>query len=208
MRVLVVVLLLITGLSPAVSPPQSAKTHIWVDEKMSAMSLDEKIAQLMMIEVRPRLGKSHLDNVRYLVRKHQLGGVIFFKGNPQTQVSLTNELQSYVNTKLLVAIDGEWGLSMRLSNTIEYPYQMALGAINADTLLFQMGQHIGLQCKRMGIHVNFAPVAALNNIPKKPVINYRSCGEEQAKIPKTTLAYALGKPPEGVLACTQPFPGQ
>lgn len=171
------------------------------------MTMDERIAQLMMIEVRPTYGKAHLDKVRSDIEKYKVGGVIFFKGDPLTEVQLTNEFQAMSKTPLLVAIDGEWGLAMRLSNTTSFPYQMGLGGISNNDIIYEMGREIGRQCRRMGIHVNFAPVVDINNNPNNPVINYRSFGEDRKNVAEKGWAYAKGMQQENVMACAKHFPG-
>lgn len=205
-RISLILLMMLPSL--AVFAPDSDPTiSVWVEETYEKMSWEDRIAQLMMIEVRPTYGKAHLDAVRKTIKDHQVGGVIFFKGDPLTEVKLTNELNSYSNTALMVGIDGEWGLAMRLSNTIEYPYQLGLGGIQNDDLIFQMGRQIGLDCKRMGIHINFAPVIDINNNPNNPVINYRSFGENRENVAKKGWEYARGMQEVGVMACAKHFPG-
>lgn len=179
----------------------------WEKQQLAAMSLDQKIAQLMMIEVRPTLGVKHLQEVRTQVQQYQVGGLIFFKGDPIQQALLTNELQAMSKVPMMIAIDGEWGLSMRLSNTPEYPYQLALGAIQNEELLYEMGREIGRNCRRMGIHVNFAPVADVNNNPRNPVINYRSFGEQTMAVARKSWLYARGMQDEKIIACAKHFPG-
>src|SRR5690606_29425936 len=97
-----------------------------------------------------------------------LGGVVFFQGGPQRQAVLTNKYQSLSKTPLMIALDGEWGLGMRLDSTISYPYQMTLGAVQDNNLIYRMGQQIAKDFKRLGIHINFAPVMDVNNNPKNP----------------------------------------
>ena len=179
----------------------------WVDQVYQGLTLEEQIAQLMMIEVRPTYGKAHLDRVRADIQKYKVGGVIFFKGDPLTEVKLTNEFQAMSKTPLMVAIDGEWGLAMRLKNTTSFPYQMGLGGISDNEIIYQMGREIGRQCKRMGIHVNFAPVVDINNNPNNPVINYRSFGEDKHNVAAKGWAYAKGMQQENVIACAKHFPG-
>ncbi|MCB9262500.1 MAG: serine hydrolase [Flavobacteriales bacterium] len=189
------------------APEQKSATDSWAETKLSEMTLDEKIAQLMMIEVRPTYGQAHLDAVRNTVDKYQVGGIILFKGEPLSELRLTNDYQSISKTPLMVAIDGEWGLAMRLSNTTSFPYQMGLGGIADNDIIFQMGRQIGRQCRRMGIHVNFAPVVDVNNNPKNPVINYRSFGESRENVAAKGWAYAKGMQTENVIACAKHFPG-
>lgn len=207
MRLTFVVILFLTGLLSSKAPPLDQKNQSWVDSVYNSLSVEERIAQLMMIEVRPTLGPAHLDDVRRTIAQHKVGGVIFFKGEPIKQVQLTNEFQAMSETPLMVAIDGEWGLAMRLSQTTSFPYQMGLGGIADNDLIYQMGREIGRQCKRMGIHVNFAPVIDINNNPNNPVINYRSFGEDRENVAKKGWAYAKGMQSENVMACAKHFPG-
>jgi beta-glucosidase-like glycosyl hydrolase len=179
----------------------------WADIQFDSLTVDERIAQLFMIECRPTYGSKHIAEVERTIREHKVGGVIFFKGNPTQQVQLTNRFQELSKTKMLVAIDGEWGLAMRLSNTISYPYQLGLGSIQNEQVIYEMGQEIGRQCKRIGVHVNFAPVIDVNNNPNNPVINYRSFGENPTNVCNKGWAYASGMQDVGVIACAKHFPG-
>lgn len=179
----------------------------WAETTFDSLTVDERIAQLFMIEVRPTYGAKHIASVEQTIKQHQVGGVIFFKGNPNEQVKLTNRFQEMSKTKMLVAIDGEWGLAMRLSNTISYPYQLGLGGIQNEEVIYDMGKEIGRQCKRLGIHVNFAPVVDVNNNPNNPVINYRSFGENPANVCNKGWAYAKGMQDAGIIACAKHFPG-
>ena len=193
------------------APPRTSKhndTSTWAESVFDSMTVDERLAQLFMIEVRPTYGPQHIAYVEKTIRDHQVGGVIFFKGNPTEQVRLTNRFQALSKTKMLVAIDGEWGLAMRLSNTISYPYQLGLGSIADDKVIYEMGREVGRQCKRMGIHVNFDPVVDVNNNPNNPVINYRSFGEDPLKVSQKGWAYAKGMQDEGIIACAKHFPAK
>ena len=186
--------------SPPINDP-------WVKEHFARLSLEEKIAQLFMVEVRPAKGANHLTQVERLVKKYQIGGLIFFKGNPKNQALLTNKYQLLSKTKMLIAIDGEWGLAMRLNQTPNFPYQMELGGIQNNKLIFEMGKEIGKQCKRLGIQINLAPVVDINNNPKNPVINFRSFGENPAEVSMKSLHYAKGLQSENIIACAKHFPG-
>jgi len=203
----IILVLLLCVYAAGYSPNLNEDSTNWVEETYKSMTLDEQIAQLMMIEVRPTYGKAHLDKVRADVNRYKVGGLIFFKGDALEQVKLTNELQKASKVPMLVAIDGEWGLSMRLANTTKFPYQMALGGIKDNDIIFDMGREIGRQCKRMGIHVNFAPVIDVNNNPNNPVINYRSFGEDKRNVAAKGWAYAKGMQVENVMACAKHFPG-
>lgn len=198
--------LLITTTSGYAPNPDKYESD-WVDRTFESLTEDERIAQLLMIEVRPTYGHVHLDKVRSDINRYKVGGVIFFKGNPLQEVRLTNEFQAMSKTPLMVAIDGEWGLAMRLSQTTSFPYQMGLGGIADNKVIYEMGREIGRQCKRMGIHVNFAPVVDVNNNPNNPVINYRSFGEDRENVAAKGWAYARGMQRENVMACAKHFPG-
>lgn len=179
----------------------------WVDSVYEQLSIDERIAQCFMLPAYTSGKDFNMDTVLRLVSEGKAGGVIFFKGNPTAQVSWTNKIQQASKVKTMIAIDGEWGLSMRIDSTIIYPKQMALGAMANNDLIFQMGKEIGKQCKRMGIHVNFAPSVDVNNNPKNPVINDRSFGEDKFKVADKAIQYMRGMQSEGILACAKHFPG-
>jgi beta-N-acetylhexosaminidase len=179
----------------------------WVDSVMRTLNLDEKIAQLMMVAAYSNRDKEHFKEIDELIEKEHIGGIIFFQGGPVRQANLTNRFQEMSKTPLFIAIDAEWGLAMRLDSTISYPRQMTLGAIQNDALIYQMGYDIGLQCKRMGIHINFAPVADVNNNPSNPVINSRSFGENPYKVAVKAEKYAEGLQDARVIATAKHFPG-
>ncbi len=139
--------------------------------------------------------------------KYNIGGVVFFKGDPVSQAIQTNYWNSLSSTPLFVSIDAEWGLGMRLKNSIKYPLQMTLGAIYDDNLIYKMGQQIGEQCNRMGIHINFAPVVDVNSNPKNPVIGMRSFGQDPLLVSLKGNLYMKGMQSTGLIACAKHFPG-
>src|SRR3972149_7274802 len=129
------------------------------------------------------------------------------QGNPEKQAIITNYYQSISKIPLLISMDAEWGLAMRLENTIKYPEQMTLGAIQDNHLVYEMGRDIALQMKRLGVHINFAPVIDINVNPKNPVINSRSFGEDKYNVTSKGLAYMLGMQDNGVISTGKHFPG-
>ena len=151
----------------------------WVDSVYSSLNSDQRIAQLFMVAAYSNKDMKHVAEIRELVEKYNIGGLIFMQGGPLREAKLNNYYQSKAKTPLLISIDGEWGLAMRLDSTPKYPRQMTLGAIKNDSLIYEMGKQIARECKRMGIHVNFAPVADVNNNPLNPVIGMRSFGENK-----------------------------
>ena len=189
--------------SAIIQPEQQA----WVNSMMKKMSLEEKIGQLFMVAAYSNKDQQHIDEILYLIKKYKIGGLIFFQGGPCRQANLTNLYQSKSKLPLLIAIDGEWGLGMRLDSTISYPRQMMLGAIQDDSLVYKMGYDIGEQMKRMGIHVNFAPVVDVNNNPNNPVINVRSFGEDRENVSQKGVMYMKGLQDAGIIATAKHFPG-
>ncbi|MGE0090414.1 MAG: glycoside hydrolase family 3 N-terminal domain-containing protein [Bacteroidales bacterium] len=184
-----------------------ADQNRWVDSVMKKLSLDEQIAQLFMVAAYSNKDQDHIDDIAQLVEKNKIGGLIFFQGGPVRQAKLTNYYQSISEIPLLIAIDGEWGLGMRLDSTFKYPKQMMLGAIENDSLIYQMGRDIGFQLKRLGIHINFAPVVDINNNPLNPVINARSFGENKENVTNKGIAYMKGMQDIGIMAVAKHFPG-
>ncbi|GHA38426.1 beta-N-acetylglucosaminidase [Salinimicrobium marinum] len=174
---------------------------------MTTLSPDERIAQLIMVAAYSNRGADHKKEILKLIEEQKIGGVIFFQGDPATQVRLMNDYQEASKVPLLGAIDAEWGLGMRLDNTINYPFQMALGAIQDNELLYKMGVEVAKQIKRTGLHLNFAPVVDVNNNPNNPVINYRSFGEDKFNVADKSIAYMRGMQDEHLLTTAKHFPG-
>lgn len=178
----------------------------WVDSVYQQLSLDERIAQLMIVRAN-QPDKPYRTDIAELIEHYNIGGVCFFKGAPKSQVYQSNKWQQKARTPLFISIDAEWGLAMRLGQTVTYPYQMSLGAIQNDEQIYEMGRQIGEQCKRMGIHINFAPVADVNSNPDNPVIGMRSFGNIPEMVGKKALAYARGLQDMGIITTAKHFPG-
>ncbi len=179
----------------------------WVDSVLQSMNLEEKIGQLIMVDAYSRMGEEHEKNLKHLIKKYNIGGLVYFKGGPVRQAMLTNRLQKEAKVPLLISQDAEWGLGWRLDSTISYPRQMTLGAIEDESLIYQMGYDIGKQLRRIGVHVNFAPVVDINNNPDNPVINSRSFGEDRMNVARKAVLYAQGLQDAGVLPVFKHFPG-
>src|SRR5687767_8598639 len=177
----------------------------WVDSVYKSLSKEERIAQLMVIRAHSNLGQDHVDGVVNLINKYNVGALCFFQGGPVRQANLTNLYQSLAKTPLMVTIDGEWGLGMRLDSVIKYPYQLTLGALTDSVLVHRMGLAVGEQMKRIGVHVNYAPVVDINNNPNNPVIGYRSFGEDKYKVATLGVAYTRGMQEAGIMACAKHF---
>ena len=181
--------------------------EIWVDSIMNAMSVDEKIGQLFMIQAYSNKDLKHQAEIENYIDKYHVGGLIFMQGTPEKQAKLTNRYQEISNTPLLIGFDGEWGLDMRLKNTYRFPWNMTLGAIEDNTLIEEFGKQLGEHCKRLGIHVNFAPVLDININPKNPIIGNRSFGEDRENVTEKAIAFTKGMQSQQVLACGKHFPG-
>lgn len=207
--ILAYLLLLLNGIVLAKENPGFMKysSDQWVDSVMKTMTVDQKIGQLFMIQAYSDAKRQKTAELLTQINKFQVGGIIFMQGGPLSQAKIANQFQQQSNIPLLVAIDGETGLGFRLDSTMSYPVQMALGAITDDTLIYQMGLEIGEQCRRLGIHMNMAPVCDINIKPNNPVINYRSFGEDKTQVARKSWLYAQGMQHAGVLATAKHFPG-
>ncbi len=179
----------------------------WIDSVMSTMTLDEKIGQCFMVAVYSKEGKWHRDKISGLIENYHLGGLIFMQGHPTRQANWASYFQSQSKLPLLVAMDAEWSIKMRLDSCIDYPRQMTLGAIRDDELVEEFGERVGKECRLVGANVNFAPVIDVNVNPNNPVIDYRSFGEDKFNVSLKGIAYANGLRRAGVMSCAKHFPG-
>lgn len=183
-----------------------------IDQQLSQMTLDEKIGQLFWMAAFCNKGEAEINRVKSLVKNEYVGGVTWFrdtkrKTSPTLQLKYTNQIQNVAKYPVIFSIDGEWGLNMRLDSTVQFPRQLALGAINNQYTIEEFGEEVGRQMKRMGIHVNFAPVIDVNNNPNNPVINDRSFGENKHNVVAKGIAYMQGMHKAGILATAKHFPG-
>lgn len=181
----------------------------WVDSVMQTLSLEQRIAQLMVVRVPLNMDDKQTRAFSETMNGYGVGGVCFFVGSADRQVSQTKRLQRDAKVPLLVCIDGEWGLGMRLKDMYSFPKNDRFGHLSPDqdSIVYRMGQEIGRQCREMGIHVNFAPVVDINSNPKNPVIGVRSFGVDRERVSQLGIMYALGQQSQGVLATAKHFPG-
>ncbi|MFT3681857.1 MAG: glycoside hydrolase family 3 N-terminal domain-containing protein [Ferruginibacter sp.] len=185
----------------------------WADSVLSTLSGEEKIAQLMVLRLSSYDFKTktpiYYDSlVAEQVKKYNVGGICLFQGNPVKLGTVVNQLQSLAKTPIMVCIDGEWGVGMRLFDSVQaLPHQMMLGAVQDSSIIYRYGKLVGAQCRRLGINVNYAPVVDINNNPNNPVINDRSFGEDKYKVALYGIQYMRGMQEEGVMACAKHFPG-
>lgn len=189
-------------------PPFTAdQTSKWVDSVMKKMTPDERIGQLFMVAAWSNKDARHTNEIVNLINNNKIGGLIFMQGGPVRQAQLTNKYQKLSKVPLLIAMDAEFGLSMRLDSTVQFPREMTMGAIENDSLIYKMGAEMARECKRLGVQVSFSPVADVNNNPANPVIGTRSFGENKFLVAKKALMYMKGLQDNGVLACGKHFPG-
>jgi len=179
----------------------------WVDSVMDKLNNDQKIGQLFMVAAFSNKDQKHINFIENLIAKHHVGNLIFMQGTAEGHATLINKYQSISKAPLLIAIDGEWGLDMRIKKMVSFPYNMALGAIRDDRLIADFGKRLGQQLKRVGIHVNFAPVVDINTNPKNPIIGNRSFGEDKYDVTEKSLQFVKGIQSENVMACAKHFPG-
>ncbi|MDR1666222.1 MAG: serine hydrolase [Bacteroidales bacterium] len=179
----------------------------WVDSVFKSLTFEQRIGQLLMVAAYSNRDRKHVEQISDHITKYGIGGLIFFQGGPLRQANLTNHYQRLSQIPLLVGMDAEWGLGMRLDSCISFPRQMALGAVQDLDLIFRMGQETGWQLKRMGVHLNFAPVVDINSQPANPVIGIRSFGEDGADVTRRSVLYMAGMQEQHILTAAKHFPG-
>ncbi len=185
---------------------QDAST--WASQKMASMSLEEKLGQIFMIRAHSNLGPDHINSVKKQITDYHVGGLCFFQGDPVSQLKLTNDYQGLATIPLLVSIDAEWGLGMRFKkDVIQYPRTLMLGAIEDNQIVYDFGQHIAKELRTIGAHINFGPVADINNNINNPVINDRSFGENKSLVTAKAYMYMKGMQDHHVMAVAKHFPG-
>ncbi len=183
------------------------KQQKWVDSVYQSMNLKEKIGQLYMVQVFSNQDANTKAKIVKLIKEQHIGGLIYSKGGPVRQALLNNELQAISKLPMLIGMDAEWGLNMRLDSTYAFPWNMTLGAVKDLKLIEQTGKHIGEHCKRLGVHFNFAPVVDINTNPNNPIIGNRSFGEDRDNVTAKASAFMKGMQSTGVLANAKHFPG-
>ncbi|GAA4315349.1 glycoside hydrolase family 3 N-terminal domain-containing protein [Nibribacter koreensis] len=197
----------LSGFGPAGRGNISLQEQRWVDSVYQSLTPQQKLGQLFMVAAYSNSGQTHVREVEQLVSQYGIGGVMFMQGGPVRQAKLTNRYQSLAKVPLMVAIDGEWGLGMRLDSSMHFARQMTLGALPDDRYVYMMGREIALKLKRLGIHVNFSPVIDVNSNPKNPVIGNRSFGESKEQVTQRGIAYIKGLQDHGIIAVAKHFPG-
>lgn len=181
------------------------KMNRWVDSVYNTMSIDDKVGQLFIPIVESN--SSWKTRIAGYIQNYKVGGLLFSKGTLANQADITNYAQGISKIPLMITLDGEWGLSMRLQDAPSYPRNLVIGAISDDEIVRLYGEEIARQSKEMGIHVNFAPVLDVHSNPQNPVIGSRAFGENASNVAKKGIAYSLGLESKGVMAVAKHFPG-
>ena len=195
------------------SQVKNIPAKVWADKEYKRLSADERIAQLMVVRLsaidsKTKVVSFYEDKVASLIKKYNIGGICLFQGSPVKQAIIVNKLQAKAKTPLLMCIDAEWGVGMRIIDSVlPLPRQMMLGAMKDETVVYRYGKLVAEQCKRIGVQVNYAPVVDVNNNPNNPIINDRSFGEDKYKVANYGIQYMKGMQDNGVMACAKHFPG-
>ncbi len=212
-RTLIILILILTTLNtyaqesyPLYSNDIVAQ-RAWVDSVYKQMTPRERVGQLFMVDVFSSDPKAKIDKIKKLIKEQHIGGLIFSKGGPMRQAKLNNEFQELATTKLLIGMDAEWGLAMRLDSTYAFPWNMTLGAIQDNSIIKKVGKRIGEHSKRLGVHINFAPVVDININPANPIIGNRSFGEDKINVTQKAISFMEGMQEAGVLGSAKHFPG-
>ena len=178
----------------------------WVDSVYNSLSLDEKIGQLFFVQTTSKKSNNSKEIIK-LINNYKIGGIILSTGYPTTQVNFTNKFQQISKTPLLVSMDAEWGVGMRLDSIQKFPWNMSLGAIKDNYIIKQIGVEIGKQCERLGVHMNFAPVVDINTNSNNPIIGNRAYGEDKYNVTEKGIAFTIGMQSRNILATAKHFPG-
>ena len=179
----------------------------WVDSTYTSLTLEEKIGQLFVVMAFSEQGEKHFEKISKNIVEDNIGGVIFSLGGPHGQTEWLNKFQKKSKVPLLIGMDAEWGVAMRLDSVQAFPWNMTLGAIQNDVLVKDIGHRIGEQAKRLGIHINFAPSVDINTNPKNPIIGNRSFGEDKQNVARKGIAFMQGMHEAGILSSAKHFPG-
>lgn len=193
----------------------------------NTLTLKQKVGQLFMPAVFINDTEDEVRKMEKLIKEHHIGSICFFHSrasaatNFEGKKKVTHNEKSYdrlleliaryqkaASVPLLVAIDAEWGLAMRIENTPQYPYAITLGALTDNNdLIYKVGEAIGNDCRQAGIQWNLAPVVDINNNPENPVIGYRSFGDDRNSVFHKAEAFLKGMAKSGTLNSIKHFPG-
>lgn len=193
--------------APISEPDYLKGSHSWAEQTLQKLTLEEKVAQFFMVASWPNLNEEHQTEIEQTVINDKVGGIIYFQGSKEQLKNSVKRMQSKSKTPLLIGIDGEWGAAMRVTDADRFPYAYTLGAANDTMLTEKIAGMIAQECRELGIHMNFAPVADVNSNPSNPVIGYRSFGQNTDVVANHVKAYVRGLEKNGILSCIKHFPG-
>ncbi len=189
------------------TPTVDLEAQTYAQAQYDLMSLDQKIGQLFMVATYSDGKNYNRDLIEKLIKNYNIGGLIFMQGSIDKQLPLSAAYQDMSKRPLLIAMDAEWGLGMRLKGVKDLAKNIQIGATRDEDLSFKVGKLIAVQCKSMGVHIDFGPVVDINNNPNNPVINFRSFGENKEVVTSLGRAYSQGLESAGVMSCLKHFPG-
>ena len=211
-RLIIVVLLLINySLYSQVNINGSHLNRIinnsWVDSVYNQLTPEQRIAQLFWITAEEIRNNYNFKERISLIGKYQPGGILFMKNDAESIAHFVNKANSVSLVPPIMVVDAEYGLAMRIDGVTRFPDAMTMGAVKDLKMHYMMGNNVAQQLKRMGIHVDLAPVADVNSNPLNPIIGSRSYGENPVEVAKRSVAFMLGLQNEGVMAVAKHFPG-
>ncbi len=181
--------------------------NLWVDSVFNTLTTDERIGQLLMYNSPAQLNSKNVNALLNAINEQYIGGLLFWSGTIKEQAELTNVAQASSKVPIMVAMDGEWGLSMRLKDGLRYPRKTSLSALSNETLIYELGVEIGRQCNELGIHISFDPVLDVNLNPENPVINTRSFGDNAEDISRKASLFVQGLENRKIMSVGKHFPG-
>lgn len=194
--------------SSRIQPPAfSEVAGYWVDSVFKSLTPEQRIGQLIMVDAYSDERFARDDEIQRLIRDYNIGGLVFMRGGPVRQAKLTNSYQAIAQTPLMIAMDAEWGLGMRLDSTISYPQHLVMGAVQESRLVYDMAADLAGQMRRLGVHINFAPVLDINVNQRNPVIGSRSFGGDKWNVTEKALQFMQGLQDNGIMAVGKHFPG-
>lgn len=206
----IILIVSVFGVNVLKSQDTSA-AYRWASDVFKSLTEDERIAQLLIVRSSGFDANNKVvvydDRVDSLVSTYNIGAICAFQGTPLQHALMFNRIQARSKTPIMVTTDAEWGVGMRFAGVKNFPYQLTMGALNDAELVYKVGQAIGDQCRRMNIHVNYAPVADVNNNPDNPVIGIRSFGQDKYKVALMATRLMEGMQEKNVMACAKHFPG-
>ena len=197
----------VSAKSPLMTATETPECQQWVDSVFNTLTLKQRIAQLFMPIVNPKGGQATVALINTVIGKYKMGGILLSEGSVEQYAAAITAARKASSVAPMIAIDGEWGISMRVKDTPRFPRNMGLGAISDNHLLYEYGQEVGREMKLLGIDINFSPCIDVNVNPANPVIGQRSFGENPQRVAEAGAAYAAGLESTGVMSCGKHFPG-